>query len=58
MTATSDDAGADPVPVAIELRRGVELIEGVIRVGQGEATPFQGWLELATLLDAAARGIA
>ena len=56
MTTTSGEAGAGPVLVAIELRRGGELIEGVIRVGQGEVRPFQGWLELTTLLDAAARG--
>jgi len=42
------------VAVTIELRVGAEPIAGSLRVGGGPLTAFRGWLELTSLLQAAA----
>lgn len=56
MADTGTDQGSERVSVSIELRAGVDPIEGALRVEDGPARRFAGWLQLTSLLQDAARG--
>jgi hypothetical protein len=45
-----------PLRVQLELRRGVEPIEGRLIDDHGEVVSFTGWLELMSVLEAARAG--
>jgi hypothetical protein len=42
---------ADPVRIEVELERGSEPIEGLLRHAHGESVPFTGWLELICAIE-------
>lgn len=58
MTDQQADQQERNVTVAIELRAGVDPIEGLLQVQDGPVTRFAGWLQLTSLLQDAVRGAA
>jgi len=50
------EPNGESVAVALRLRSGADPIEGSLRVEDGPATRFAGWLHLTSLLQEASRG--
>lgn len=48
-----DTHARDPIRLVLELDCGAEPIAGRLTAPDGDATPFRGWLLLATLIESA-----